>query len=93
MVTIRHFKNEKGTGGNCVPQLFLGKLLATRRSDIGQLFFLSLVAVPEVSAKLNLAHVPSRFLSGDSADLCYLRRMRHYLAFCLLKFSRKINLK
>lgn len=26
-------------------------------------------------------------------DLCYFRRMRHYLTLCLLQLSRKINLK
>ena len=32
----------------CVPQLFLESLVGTRRSAIGQFFFLSLVTVPEV---------------------------------------------
>ena len=36
----------------CVPQLCLGLLLGTRRSAIGQVFFLSVVTVPEVFAKL-----------------------------------------
>ena len=38
----------------CVPQLFLGSLLETRQSAIGH-FPPSLVTVPEVFAKVNLA--------------------------------------
>ena len=37
----------------CIPQLFLGSLVETRRSAIGQFFSLSLVTVPEVFAKVN----------------------------------------
>ena len=37
---------------NCVPQLFLGWLLGTRRSAIGQFFSLSRVTIPEVFAKV-----------------------------------------
>ena len=43
-----------------VPQWFLGSLLGTRRSAIGQFFSLSLTTVPEVYAKVNSAHFPSR---------------------------------
>ena len=48
----------------CVPQLFLGSLLRTRWSAIGQIFSTSLVTVPEVFAKVNSSQFPSRFLSG-----------------------------
>ena len=42
-----------------VPQWFLGSLLGTRRSAIGQFFSLSLTTVPEVCAKVNSAQFPS----------------------------------
>ena len=45
----------------CVPRLFLGSLLVTRRSAIGQFFSLHLVTTPEVFAKINSAQFPSRF--------------------------------
>ena len=34
LTCFRHFKDEKGTGGEMCPQLFLGSLLGTRRSAI-----------------------------------------------------------
>ena len=43
---------------NCVPLLFLGRLLGTSRL---RLFSLSLVTVPEVFSKLYSAQTPSRF--------------------------------
>ena len=43
---------------NCVPHLFLRRLLGTSRL---RLFSLSLVTVPEVFSKLNSAQTPSRF--------------------------------
>ena len=61
---IRHCMNEKGTGAEVRPQLFLGLLLVTRRSAIGALFYLSPVTVPEVFARVNLAQSFSRFQSG-----------------------------
>ena len=39
-----------------LPQLFLGSLLETRLLAIGQYFSLSLATVPEVFAKVNVAH-------------------------------------
>ena len=45
----------------CVPQLFPGSLLGMRRSAIGQFFFLSLVTIPEVFAKVNSAQFPCLF--------------------------------
>ena len=39
---------------NCVPHLFLGTLLGTSWSAIGQFFSLSVVKVPEVFSKLYL---------------------------------------
>ena len=44
---------------NCVPQLFLGWLLGTRRSAIGQFFSLSRVTIPEVFAKVTSAQSSS----------------------------------
>ena len=46
----------------CVPQLFLGSLLETCQSAIGQLFYLSIVTVPEV-------FVNAAQLSSISANL------------------------
>ena len=45
----------------CVLQLFPGSLLGMRRSAIGQLFFLSLLTIPEVFAKVNSAQFPCLF--------------------------------
>ena len=42
-----------------VPQLFLGSLLGSCRSAIGQLFFPSLATVPEVFANVSLVRSPS----------------------------------
>ena len=43
---IRYFRNaERGLELKCVPQVFLGSSLETRRSAIGQLCPLSLVTV------------------------------------------------
>ena len=46
---------------NCVAQLFLGWLLGTRWSAIGQFFSLSLVTFPEVFAKVTSAQSSSLF--------------------------------
>ena len=49
-----------------VPQLFLGLLLVTCQSAIGQFFFcLSPVTVPEVFAEVNSVQSPSRFHTGE----------------------------
>ena len=61
---VHHFRNERGTGAETRPQLFLGSLLGTRRSAIGQFFSLSQATVPEVFAKVNSAHFP-RFYCGE----------------------------
>ena len=42
------------------PQVFLGLLLGTRQSAIGQFFSLPLETIPEVFAKDNSAQFPSR---------------------------------
>ena len=48
---ICHFRNERGTAAEMRPAIFLGSLLETRRSAIGQFFFyLSLVTVSEVNS-------------------------------------------
>ena len=51
-----------------VPQLFLGWLLGTR-SAIGQYFSLSLVTVPDASAKVDSAQFPSPGESCNSSIL------------------------
>ena len=55
---IRHFRNEKVTGAEMLPALFLASLLGTRWSAIGQFLFLSQVTIPEVFAKVNSAQFP-----------------------------------
>ena len=60
VTTIRSFRNEE-MKPKCFPQLFLGLLLGTRRSAIGQFFSLSFVTVPEVFAKVNSAQSSFRF--------------------------------
>ena len=54
-ILICNIRSEKELEPKCLPQLFLGSLLVTRRSAIGQFFFLSLVTVPEVFAWVNSA--------------------------------------
>ena len=49
----------------CLPQLFLGSLLETRRSAIGQFLCLSLLTVPEVFAKIYSTQFTSRLLSDQ----------------------------
>ena len=57
---IRLFRNEKGIllEKKSDPRLFLGLLLRSRRSAIGQSFSLSLVTIPEPCAKVNSAKFP-----------------------------------
>ena len=52
---------ERALEPKCVPQLFLGSLLWTRRSSVSHFFYLSLVTIPEVFAKVNSTQFPSRF--------------------------------
>ena len=66
---IYHFRNEKRTGAELFPQLFLGSLLLTRCSAISQYFSLSLLTVPEASAKVNSAQFPSPDESWNSSIL------------------------
>ena len=54
-ILICNIRSEKELEPKYLPQLFLGSLLVTRRSAIGQIFFLSLVTVPEVFAWVNSA--------------------------------------
>ena len=65
---IRHFRIEKGSGR---AQLFLGLLLGTCWSAIGQFFS----PVPEAFAKINSAQFPSRFYSGEFAILKTRRKL------------------
>ena len=52
---------ERALEPKCVPQLFLGSLLWTRWSSVSHFFYLSLVTIPEVFAKVNSTQFPSRF--------------------------------
>ena len=63
---IATLERRKELEPKCAPQLILGSLLMTRRSAIGQFFSQSLETVPEVFAKVNSAHFPSGFKSGES---------------------------
>ena len=59
------FRNEKGIllQKKFEPRLFIGSLLGSRRSAIGQSFSLSLVTIPKVFAKVNSAEFPYSFVS------------------------------
>ena len=52
---VRYFRTEKGTGAEMRPAIFSG--IVTGNVP----FFLSLITVPEVFAKVNSAQIPSRF--------------------------------
>ena len=62
---IRLFRNEKGIllEKKFDPRLFLGLLLGSHRSTIGQSFSLSLVTIPELFAKVNSTEFPCSFVS------------------------------
>ena len=74
-----------------VPQWFLGSLLGTRRSAIGQFFSLSLTTVPEVCAKVNSAQFPSRMAdcsnTGEDA-MRYITLPTHQLQVLYTFYSR-----
>ena len=60
----RVFRNEKGILSEKIdPRLFLGLLLGSCRSTIGQSFSLSLVTIPELFATVNSAEFPYSFVS------------------------------
>ena len=51
----------------CAPQLFLGSLVVTQRSAIGQFFPLYLVTVPDVFAKVTRpSFLPSKVANESS---------------------------
>ena len=52
-----------------MPQLFLGWLLGTRLSAIGQFFSMSLVTVPEVFVKLTRPRFPLLFKVASSREV------------------------
>ena len=62
---IRLFRNEKRIllEKKFDPRLFLGLLLGSHWSTIGQSFSLSLVTIPELFAKVNSAEFPCSFVS------------------------------
>ena len=59
--SIHRVRKARGTGAEMCPQLFLGWLLGTRQSAIGQFFPLSLATFPQVFAKFNSVQFLSRF--------------------------------
>ena len=63
LVASRHLKREKGS----LPVDVRGSKTLLLQLPIGQFSPLSLATVPEVFAKVNSSHFPSRFQSGD----CY----------------------
>ena len=69
-VWVGHFLGEKPWGRGWIllekkfdRRLFLGLLLGSSRSTIGQSFSLSLVTIPELFAKVNSAEFPCSFVS------------------------------
>ena len=67
-----------------MPQLFLGWLLGTRRSAIGHFFSVSLVTVPDVFAKVNLAQIAS-FLKWRVIEKCLLP----FILTCIAEYLRR----
>ena len=70
-------------------QLFLGLLLGTRRSAIGQFFFVPLATVPEGFAKANSTQSTSRFLSGEFVGLTKLLLKLHGMT-CELNVHKEL---
>ena len=75
-----------------VPQWFLGSLLGTRWSAIGQFFSLSLATVPEVFTKVKSAQFPSRMAdcsnkAGEDA-MRYITLPTHLLQVLYTFYSR-----
>ena len=75
-----------------VPQVFVGSLLGTRRSAIGQFFTVSLTTVPEVCAKVNSAHFPSRMADCSNTagedTMRYITLPSHLLQALYTFYSR-----
>ena len=57
LTSIRHLRNEEGTGADMRPAIISGIVTMDAPAD----FCPSLVTVPEVFAKINSAQFPSRF--------------------------------
>ena len=57
----RHFRNEKGTGVEVLLAIISGIVTGDALVSYWLIFFLFLVTVPEVFAKVNSAQVLSRF--------------------------------
>ena len=62
---ICHFRNERGTGAEMRPAFFLGSLLETRRSAIGQFFLL----VPTNSSRIKLGLITFNWCQPVRRDL------------------------
>ena len=59
--TILHLRKEKGTGVKMCPAIVSGFVTEHAPVNYWSIFFLCLVTVPEVFAKVNSAQFPSRF--------------------------------
>ena len=55
---IRHFRNEKVTGAEMLPAIILSTVTGDALVSYWPIFFLSLVTIPEVFAKVNSAQFP-----------------------------------
>ena len=55
---IRHFRNEKVTGAEMLPAIILRTVTGDALVSYWPIFFLSLVTIPEVFAKVNSAQFP-----------------------------------
>ena len=64
-ITVRHFRNMKGTGAEMCPAVFLLITTGDVLVSYWPMFFLSLVTVPEVFAKVNSTQFSSHIFSSQ----------------------------
>ena len=64
-IAIHHFRNKKGTGAEMCPVVFLLIFTGDALVSYWPMFFLSLVTVPEVFAKVNSTQVSSHIFSSQ----------------------------
>ena len=80
----------RGLEPKCISQVFMGSLLGKCWSAICQCFFMSLVRVPEVFAKVNSAQIPSPFKVGSCREVfvAFHINMYRWVLTPLFFFSR-----
>ena len=64
--SLASLETRRGLERKCVPQLFLGLLLGTRQSSIGQCFSVVLSNSPEVIARVSFLFLKWRIKDLDS---------------------------